>query len=352
MRSASCFNNHELRKILAEPAFDATLFPVLRSPREPRARDHGSLLRLDASRVDRVGGRSCRRDRASRGRPGRADRARRRPHRLVAGAGIALSPFTAHAAFGEWKRAAAFSAIPVATEIAISISLMARPGAVYHGTKITRTTFAILFPADVFIAALGLVDASFAGDRKRERSERRAHAPLRLPHRRRRRPRLHPRRHAVKRSFALPLALILGGCVVVPQNRRARLADPMMSLAADPLEAHRKQKLYRARARGWRRFARRSVVSQGTTPPHREPTIGFQFSSNRQNILARLRPWGAPRPRRGWRARVFTACGAAWIEPCQSEFHAHDDPERADVPARPRRASPPWSLPRSSSTPP
>jgi starvation-inducible outer membrane lipoprotein len=51
----------------------------------------------------------------------------------------------------------------------------------------------------------------------------------------------------VKRFFVLPLALVLGGCVVVPQNRRARLADPMMSLADDPLEAHRKQKLYSTR---------------------------------------------------------------------------------------------------------
>ena len=46
---------------------------------------------------------------------------------------------------------------------------------------------------------------------------------------------------------AAALALALGGCAIVPQNRRARLADPMMSLAQDPLEAHRKQKLYSTR---------------------------------------------------------------------------------------------------------
>ena len=89
---------------------------------------------------------------------------------IVAGAGIALSPFTAHAVAGEWKRAAVFSAVPVASEIAIAIFLTARPDAVYQGTKITRTTFGILFTANVFIAALGLVDASFAGDRQRERA--------------------------------------------------------------------------------------------------------------------------------------------------------------------------------------
>ena len=92
---------------------------------------------------------------------------------LVAGAGVALAPFAAHAVAGEWKRGAAFSAVPVATEIGISALLAARPDAVYHGDKITRTTFGVLFTADVFIAALGLVDASFAGDRQQERA---AHA--------------------------------------------------------------------------------------------------------------------------------------------------------------------------------
>ncbi|MBL8610945.1 MAG: DUF4266 domain-containing protein [Myxococcales bacterium] len=42
-------------------------------------------------------------------------------------------------------------------------------------------------------------------------------------------------------------ALALSGCTIVPQNRRARLADPMMSLTDDPLEAYRKQKLYNTR---------------------------------------------------------------------------------------------------------
>ena len=52
---------------------------------------------------------------------------------ILAGGGLALSPFTAHAVNGEWKRAAVFSAVPVATEIAISIFLTARPDAVYQG---------------------------------------------------------------------------------------------------------------------------------------------------------------------------------------------------------------------------
>lgn len=99
---------------------------------------------------------------------------------VVAGAGLALSPFTAHATAGEWKRAIAFSAVPIASEIAISVLLAARPDAVYHGDKITRTTFGALFSVDVFIAALGVVDASFAGDRRRERAAARP-APSAAP---------------------------------------------------------------------------------------------------------------------------------------------------------------------------
>lgn len=48
--------------------------------------------------------------------------------------------------------------------------------------------------------------------------------------------------------FSLALfALVSSGCVIVPQNRRAKLADPMMALSPDALEAHRKQKLYSSR---------------------------------------------------------------------------------------------------------
>lgn len=43
------------------------------------------------------------------------------------------------------------------------------------------------------------------------------------------------------------VAVAAAGCAAVPQNRRARLADPMMSLDDEPLEAHRRQKLYDSR---------------------------------------------------------------------------------------------------------
>jgi len=38
-----------------------------------------------------------------------------------------------------------------------------------------------------------------------------------------------------------------GGCVVVPQNRRKHLADPMMRFEEDALDAHRRQKFYTTR---------------------------------------------------------------------------------------------------------
>jgi hypothetical protein len=46
---------------------------------------------------------------------------------------------------------------------------------------------------------------------------------------------------------ALLLAVCTSACATVPQNRRARLADPMMSLTDEPLEAARRQKLYDTR---------------------------------------------------------------------------------------------------------
>jgi len=45
-------------------------------------------------------------------------------------------------------------------------------------------------------------------------------------------------------------AVVLGGsgaCVVVPQNRRKHLADPMMRFEEDALDAHRRQKFYTTR---------------------------------------------------------------------------------------------------------
>jgi hypothetical protein len=49
-------------------------------------------------------------------------------------------------------------------------------------------------------------------------------------------------------AFAgLGLGVALGGCAVVPQNRRAHFADPAMRDSDDALDAHRRGKLYTTR---------------------------------------------------------------------------------------------------------
>jgi hypothetical protein len=50
----------------------------------------------------------------------------------------------------------------------------------------------------------------------------------------------------MRRLLWLALALS-AGCAIVPQNRRARLADPIMAIEDDSLDAYRKQKLYGVR---------------------------------------------------------------------------------------------------------
>jgi len=46
-------------------------------------------------------------------------------------------------------------------------------------------------------------------------------------------------------AFALATAAL--GCATVAQNRRGRLADPMMRLDDEPLDAYRQQKMYTTR---------------------------------------------------------------------------------------------------------
>ena len=45
----------------------------------------------------------------------------------------------------------------------------------------------------------------------------------------------------------LALVLATSACATVAQNRRGRLADPMMNLNDEPLDAYRRQKLYDTR---------------------------------------------------------------------------------------------------------
>jgi hypothetical protein len=83
----------------------------------------------------------------------------------AAGAGLALAPIVSHIVLGEWERAAAYGAVPVASEIAIVTELSMRPGSVFHGTYASRTLFGVLFSFDAFGSALGMVDVMVANDR-------------------------------------------------------------------------------------------------------------------------------------------------------------------------------------------
>jgi hypothetical protein len=52
----------------------------------------------------------------------------------------------------------------------------------------------------------------------------------------------------IVRVFIVVLvAMLSAACATVPQNRRVRFADPMMSLSGEPLDAARRQKLYDSR---------------------------------------------------------------------------------------------------------
>jgi hypothetical protein len=46
---------------------------------------------------------------------------------------------------------------------------------------------------------------------------------------------------------AAVVCTLMTACATVPQNRRARLADPMMGIADESLDAARRQKLYDSR---------------------------------------------------------------------------------------------------------
>jgi len=88
---------------------------------------------------------------------------------VVAGAGFALAPIVAHVVVGEYARAAAFGALPLAVDISVIALTTANPDAIFAATKGSRTAFGIFFGAGVFGAMLGLVDVAFARDRARAR---------------------------------------------------------------------------------------------------------------------------------------------------------------------------------------
>jgi len=54
-------------------------------------------------------------------------------------------------------------------------------------------------------------------------------------------------RKLIRLALAVTTLSALTACVVVPQNRRKHLADPMMRFDADPLQAHKRQKFHSTR---------------------------------------------------------------------------------------------------------
>lgn len=87
----------------------------------------------------------------------------------VSGVGPALGPIVAHVVLGEWTRAAVFGAVPVAAEISLCAYVKAMPDAVFQGTATSRLGFGLLYSADIFGAALGIVDVMMARERARRR---------------------------------------------------------------------------------------------------------------------------------------------------------------------------------------
>ena len=51
----------------------------------------------------------------------------------------------------------------------------------------------------------------------------------------------------MKKLLWLLIVVGVAGCAIVPQNRRAHLADPMMTFGVDPLERYTREKFYTSR---------------------------------------------------------------------------------------------------------
>ena len=54
-------------------------------------------------------------------------------------------------------------------------------------------------------------------------------------------------RASVACAITVLIAAHVAGCAAVPQNRRGHLADPMMNVNEEPLDAARHQKMYDTR---------------------------------------------------------------------------------------------------------
>jgi hypothetical protein len=87
----------------------------------------------------------------------------------VAMAGLTLAPAIAHLMVREYKRAAIFSAVPLAMLIANTVVMQIDPQVTTLGSPETRVTLGVALTAAVLGATVGLVDLFGASDRWRKR---------------------------------------------------------------------------------------------------------------------------------------------------------------------------------------
>jgi hypothetical protein len=93
----------------------------------------------------------------------------RRTAVYVAMAGLTLAPALAHLMVREYKRAAIFSALPLAALITNVVVFQLDPRVATLGSAGSRTTFGIALTAAILGATVGLVDTFGASDRWRAR---------------------------------------------------------------------------------------------------------------------------------------------------------------------------------------
>ncbi len=85
---------------------------------------------------------------------------------LIAQSGLVLAPFAAHGVSGEWRRGLFFALPPLATEVGMLFLID------QWGEKLvtlaplgTQYLYSALFTGSVLFSAIGIIDATFAGDR-------------------------------------------------------------------------------------------------------------------------------------------------------------------------------------------
>lgn len=90
---------------------------------------------------------------------------------LVVSGGFALAPIFSHMITHEWERAAQFGTLPLLTTVTATAYISQEPHAVYQGDMGTRTAFGIMLGLGLIGAVVGVVDASLAAERARDRAK-------------------------------------------------------------------------------------------------------------------------------------------------------------------------------------